>query len=120
MPLVRLAAMRHVWASADMADPELIYTRNWQEAGHLGAVFGPDIPVRVLGNEANHFGFLPDLSDRAPTYLMRLAKLSEADAFAEDLVAFAVQQGFDVNPSPTLRIPRGASDYQALIILSLE
>ncbi|MEZ5751611.1 MAG: glycosyltransferase family 39 protein [Paracoccaceae bacterium] len=99
----------------------LIAAEGWVEGGHLGAILGPDWPIRILEENPHHFLFMEGQTMTGPAALIGITPLgAPAEALLQRLTARARTLDPGAEPLGIVPVERGGRAYFALVVVGLD
>jgi 4-amino-4-deoxy-L-arabinose transferase-like glycosyltransferase len=120
VPLIPMAETRAAMTASGYLDgADLLAATGWTEAGHLAAALGRERPMRVIEGRAHHFAFMPGQSIGGAALLIGIARLSDGDSLAGDLLETARRFDPDARLLGVVAVERGSRPYFALPVVAL-
>lgn len=99
---------------------DLVAALDWTEGGHLGAILGPEQPIRILADNPHHFMFLPGQKMTGPAALIHVTRVSDQIQETQNQL---LSQARKIDPTSkllgTVLVDRGKRPYFAFIVVGL-
>ena len=120
VPLISISSLdKRFYEYKTSLDGKLILAENWLEAGRLAHLFGPDVPVNVLGKKKNHFRYLKSNKYSGDVRFIKITSINSGAGDYEDAVELARKYDSSALLEKVLLLKRGPRDYFRLLIIKM-